>query len=71
MGKGKQIQVWKYYKIEDNKAIRVKKICPRCGEGVYLAEHKDRYSCGKCGYTEWKIEQKYIEIPEIGIKIKI
>ncbi|MCD6403782.1 MAG: 30S ribosomal protein S27ae, partial [Nanoarchaeota archaeon] len=25
-----------------------------CGPGVFLAEHKDRFSCGKCGYTEFK-----------------
>ncbi len=31
-----------------------KKFCPKCGVGVHLAEHKDRYSCGKCGYTELK-----------------
>jgi len=28
--------------------------CPKCGPGVYLAEHKDRWSCGKCGYYEKK-----------------
>ncbi len=32
---------------------RTRKVCPRCGAGVFLAEHKDRYSCGKCGYTEF------------------
>jgi len=30
------------------------RFCPKCGEGVKLAEHKDRYSCGKCGYYEKK-----------------
>ncbi|MCW3134892.1 MAG: 30S ribosomal protein S27ae [Methanophagales archaeon] len=33
---------------------RTRKVCPRCGAGVFLAEHKDRYSCGKCGYTEFR-----------------
>jgi len=28
--------------------------CPKCGVGVFLAEHKDRRTCGKCGYTEFK-----------------
>jgi len=28
--------------------------CPKCGEGTYLAEHKDRAHCGRCGYTRWK-----------------
>lgn len=30
------------------------KFCPKCGPGVRLADHGDRYSCGKCGYTEMK-----------------
>jgi small subunit ribosomal protein S27Ae len=30
------------------------KACPRCGAGVRLADHKDRRSCGKCGYFEKK-----------------
>ncbi|MBN2477756.1 30S ribosomal protein S27ae [Candidatus Micrarchaeota archaeon] len=28
--------------------------CPKCGPGVKLAEHKDRFSCGRCGYYEKK-----------------
>ncbi|MEM0147816.1 MAG: 30S ribosomal protein S27ae [Candidatus Micrarchaeaceae archaeon] len=28
------------------------KACPKCGSR--MAEHADRYSCGKCGYTEFK-----------------
>jgi len=28
--------------------------CPKCGSGTRLAEHKDRRSCGKCGYMERK-----------------
>lgn len=30
------------------------KSCPKCGPGVFMANHKDRLSCGKCGYTEKK-----------------
>lgn len=30
------------------------KSCPKCGPGTFLANHKDRDSCGKCGYTEKK-----------------
>ena len=32
----------KLYKIEDNKIARLKKTCPRCGAGTYMADHKDR-----------------------------
>lgn len=30
------------------------KTCPKCGPAVFMAEHKNRTSCGKCGYTEFK-----------------
>jgi len=42
------------FKIEDNKLVRQRKICPKCGAGVYLAKHVNRESCGKCGYTQFK-----------------
>ncbi|HLC68998.1 MAG TPA: hypothetical protein VJH24_04100 [Candidatus Bilamarchaeaceae archaeon] len=28
------------------------KFCPKCGSGVTLARHKERLSCGRCGYFE-------------------
>ena len=42
------------YEIKDGKAVKKSPTCPRCGDGVFLATHKDRVSCGKCGYTEYK-----------------
>jgi len=48
------VQRWKKYKIEGGKAIPLGKFCPRCGEGFFLAEHKNRLTCGKCGYSEIK-----------------
>ena len=26
--------------------------CPKCGPGVFMADHKDRRTCGKCKYHE-------------------
>ncbi len=49
------------YELKDNQVIRKNKSCPRCGNGVFLAEHKDRLSCGTCGYTEWKKKDKPAE----------
>ncbi|HUC39049.1 MAG TPA: 30S ribosomal protein S27ae [Candidatus Acidoferrum sp.] len=34
------------------KAYKQGRQCPKCGSR--LAEHADRMSCGKCGYTEFK-----------------
>ncbi len=32
--------------------------CPKCGPGVFMAQHKDRITCGKCNYTEFKTKKK-------------
>jgi len=42
------------YEVQGDKVIRKRKTCPKCGDGVFMAEHADRLSCGKCGYTEFK-----------------
>lgn len=42
------------YDVQKDKVVRKRKTCPKCGPGVFLAEHKDRYTCGRCGYTEFK-----------------
>ncbi len=33
-----------------------KKMCPKCNSR--MAEHTDRYTCGKCHYTEFKSQNK-------------
>ena len=30
------------------------KFCPKCGPGVMMGDHNDRWACGKCSYTEFK-----------------
>ena len=44
----------KYYKLEGNKLVRTHRSCPKCGPSFFLANHYDRSSCGKCGYTVFK-----------------
>ncbi len=29
-----------------------RKSCPKCGAGVFMAQHKNRTVCGKCAYVE-------------------
>lgn len=36
------------------RVFKKKKPCPKCGPGAGLAEHANRFTCGKCGYTEMK-----------------
>ncbi|MHA1986936.1 MAG: 30S ribosomal protein S27ae [Promethearchaeota archaeon] len=44
----------KYYKLEGDKLVRNHRSCPKCGPSYFLANHYDRSSCGKCGYTVFK-----------------
>ena len=48
----------KHYKIEEGKAVKIKKECERCGDANYMAEHKDRWTCGRCGFTIYKRGRK-------------
>lgn len=42
------------YEVSGDSVKRKNRTCPKCGKGVFLAEHKDRVTCGKCGFTEFK-----------------
>ena len=56
--KQKKSEIWKMYKIDGNTINRVNRTCPKCGEGTFLAEHDNRFTCGRCGYTEFKKKDK-------------
>ena len=40
------------YEVSGENLKRKNKSCPKCGAGVFMAKHKDRWTCGKCGYME-------------------
>lgn len=42
---------YKKYLVNGDK-IEKERHCPKCGEGIFLAKHKDRLYCGKCHYVE-------------------
>ncbi len=42
------------YDVKGETLSRTHRSCPKCGAGVFLAEHADRRSCGRCGYSESK-----------------
>ncbi|MBS3163789.1 30S ribosomal protein S27ae [Candidatus Woesearchaeota archaeon] len=48
-------QKWKKYTIHGDQIERAR-MCPKCS--VFLADHKDRYTCGTCGYVEIKPKNK-------------
>jgi len=41
-----------HYKISGDKMTKARN-CPRCGAGIFLAQHNNRLHCGKCNYTEF------------------
>jgi small subunit ribosomal protein S27Ae len=51
---GKSTKKGDKYKVEGGKLVRAGMGCPKCGPGVHMGEHKDRYTCGKCTYSEFK-----------------
>lgn len=52
-GKAKVCSKRDAYKVEGNKLVRTRPVCPKCGPGVFMATHSDRVSCGNCGYTQF------------------
>jgi ubiquitin-small subunit ribosomal protein S27Ae len=42
-----------YYQVSGDKVERKNKSCPKCGQGNFMAKHKDRLVCGKCQYVEF------------------
>ncbi len=59
--KHNNVQVWEKYK--DGKPKQ--DFCPRCGPGTFLAQHKNRQTCGKCGYSHIKNEDNKKEKKEV------
>ena len=43
-----------YYSVAGDKATRKKLACPKCGAGIFMADHQDRSTCGACGFTQMK-----------------
>lgn len=40
------------YKVAGESVERTHRPCPKCGPGIFLADHENRRSCGRCGYSE-------------------
>ena len=47
-----KLRVLKFYKVDDSgKVQRLRKVCPQCGPGIFMATHFNRVYCGKCHLT--------------------
>jgi len=49
---------YKGYEVKGDSLTRKNKSCPKCGAGVFMASHKNRDTCGQCGYTEMKSKKE-------------
>ena len=49
----RRIQAHKLYSVDGDKLTKLRKECPRCGRGYFMAEHSNRLTCGNCGYTTY------------------
>ncbi len=47
-----KLRVLKFYKVDDaGKVQRLRKVCPQCGPGIFMATHFNRVYCGQCHLT--------------------
>jgi small subunit ribosomal protein S27Ae len=46
--------VFTLYRLENDKVVRLRPICERCGPGYFMADHGNRFTCGHCGFTRYK-----------------
>jgi small subunit ribosomal protein S27Ae len=71
-----KLAMLQYYKVEDSgKVQRLRKECPlpECGAGVFMANHHDRFCCGKCGltYLFQKLQQQQEEEASMSVQLKM
>ena len=52
MAEKENYKVTSLYQVEGDKLTRKNDFCPKCGPGYFMAVHKDRKTCGKCGHSE-------------------
>lgn len=62
--KPKDPKAHKMYDIEGESIKSNHRSCPKCGPGTFLANHKDRKTCGRCGYTEFASKEKKEDAPK-------
>ena len=53
--KNVKLAVLNYYKVEDDKVVRLKQMCKVCPPGTFIAEHEDRLYCGRCHTVYTKV----------------
>ena len=63
----RSLALLEYFNIEGSGKIkRLKKECTKCEVATYMADHQDRFTCGKCGFMLYRLTKdgKRLPIPE-------
>ena len=50
-------KIYTVYKIEGETITRLRPFCERCGSGYFMADHGNRFACGHCGFTRYKVTE--------------
>jgi len=62
--KQRKLQALQYFNVEaDGKIKKLKQECPECPPATYMAEHPDRFVCGRCGKTFFRLTKDKQRMP--------
>merc|ERR1711935_1185176 len=53
-----EAHIYAHCTVEGGKSKRLKMESPHAPVGTYMADHPDRYVCGKTGFTLWRTNDK-------------
>jgi small subunit ribosomal protein S27Ae len=62
--KKRSLALLEYYNVEaSGKIKKLKNECDKCEVATYMADHPDRYTCGKCGHMLYRLTAKGERLP--------
>merc|ERR1711957_9311 len=62
--KKRSLALLEYYNVEaSGKVKRLKTECNKCEVATYMADHPDRFTCGKCGHMLYRLTAKGERLP--------
>ena len=62
--KKRSLALLEYYNVEaSGKIKKLKNECDKCEGATYMADHPDRYTCGKCGHMLYRLTAKGERLP--------
>ena len=60
----RKLALLEYYNVEaSGKVKKLKNECDKCEVATYMADHPDRFTCGKCGHMVYRLTAKGERLP--------